>query len=111
MPVKALETFKDVIRLRDVRIAIQREFWLGHSAIATVAKVNKAYGAGTTSEWTVRKLFDKFHSGDMEIDHKLRAGRAVWCDVYHLWQKTEVQSLSMVRQLGTELDVLPQTVS
>ncbi|GFT58437.1 hypothetical protein TNCV_2119321 [Trichonephila clavipes] len=49
--------------------------------------------------------------GDTNIDLNPVAGCAVWCDVDHLWQKTEVQSSSKVRQLGAKLSVSPQTVS
>ena len=40
MSVEALDTFKDVLGQRDVRIAIQHEFRLGHSAAATATNVN-----------------------------------------------------------------------
>ncbi|GFS39417.1 hypothetical protein TNIN_261221 [Trichonephila inaurata madagascariensis] len=81
MPVGALETLKDVKEQYDLQIVIQRDFWLGHSTAATVAKVNKVWGVGTTSEWIVRRLFAKFHSGDMDIDHKSRADLPVQCNV------------------------------
>ncbi|GFV55814.1 hypothetical protein TNCV_2603351 [Trichonephila clavipes] len=38
-----LETFKDVMEQRGLRMVIQHVFWLGHSSAATVANVNKAW--------------------------------------------------------------------
>ncbi|GFT13102.1 hypothetical protein TNCV_431941 [Trichonephila clavipes] len=60
MPVEALKAFKDEIVQRDMRIAIQHDFWFGHSAAAPVANVSKTWSVGVTSEQTVSRLFAKF---------------------------------------------------
>ncbi|GFY39108.1 hypothetical protein TNIN_384191 [Trichonephila inaurata madagascariensis] len=44
---------------------------------------NKAWGAGTTKEQTVRRLFVKFCGGNMEIDHKPGGGHLGRCDIGH----------------------------
>ncbi|GFS53812.1 hypothetical protein TNIN_316001 [Trichonephila inaurata madagascariensis] len=74
-----------------VRITIQHKIRLGHLVAATLANINKARGADTTIEWTIRSLFAKFRKGDMEIDHKPRACRPVLCDEDHLRQTVETQ--------------------
>ncbi|GFR25063.1 hypothetical protein TNCT_364991, partial [Trichonephila clavata] len=73
-----------VIEQRDVQIVIWLDFWLEHLTAAKVAKVNKAFGVGTTSELTAHRLFAKFRNDDMEIDHKSGAVRPVRCNVNHL---------------------------
>ncbi|GFW48135.1 hypothetical protein TNCV_3076751 [Trichonephila clavipes] len=89
-----METFKDLIKQRERRIVIQSKLRLGYLSAAVVTNVNKAWGAGTTNEWTVRRLFAKFRSGVMGIDYKPGAGHSVWCVVDHLRQDVKTQSTS-----------------
>ncbi|GFV28759.1 hypothetical protein TNCV_3987091 [Trichonephila clavipes] len=76
---------------------MQYDFWLGHSAAATVANVKKASVVGT-SERTVRRLLVKFCSGDTEIGHKSGAGRPVRCNVDDLQLKVQARSTSTEEQ-------------
>ncbi|GFW70983.1 hypothetical protein TNCV_190741 [Trichonephila clavipes] len=41
-----LEAIKAMMKQRNVRIAIQHDFFLGHSAAARTVNANKAWGAG-----------------------------------------------------------------
>ncbi|GFY70332.1 hypothetical protein TNIN_282971 [Trichonephila inaurata madagascariensis] len=93
---------------RDVGIVIQYEF---HPETSIVTNVNNAWGAGTIRKRTVRRLFAKFRSGNMENDHKPGAGRSVRCDVDHFWQKIETPSTLAVRQLLFKLSASSQTIS
>ncbi|GFR19373.1 hypothetical protein TNCT_208981 [Trichonephila clavata] len=69
------------------------------------------WAAGTKSNQLFCRLFTKILGGDKEIDHKPGFGRPVRCNVDHLRQKVEARLASMVRQLGAELSVAPQTIS
>ncbi|GFY44924.1 hypothetical protein TNIN_317501 [Trichonephila inaurata madagascariensis] len=67
-----MEKFRNVIEKHDELILSQQDFCIGRS--------------------TVRL---KFHSGDVEIDHKSGAGHSMWCNVdYHLQQSRGLISVN-----------------
>ncbi|GFQ96674.1 HTH_48 domain-containing protein [Trichonephila clavata] len=79
---------------------------------ATLASTNKAWSAGTTTEWTARSFFflAKFRKNGIEIHHKPRASRPVRYNKNHSLQKVESQTTSTVRQLRAKLPVSQQTI-
>ncbi|GFX53737.1 hypothetical protein TNCV_1596831 [Trichonephila clavipes] len=83
MAVGTVKTFKDLMEQHDRRIVIQHYFWFGHSVAATVANVNKAWGASTISDCLlsfVAAIWRNKYGHKSYSDHKY-VDSVVQCDV------------------------------
>ena len=49
-------------------VLLLNEFKLGHNASQTAANINKTWGEGSTCDQTVQHWFQKFYSGDMNLE-------------------------------------------
>lgn len=59
----------------DIRKLLKYEFQLGHRASEATKNINRAQGAKTVEESTVRRWFFKFRNGDLNLDDKPRPGQ------------------------------------
>lgn len=89
------------------------KFKLGRNVSETAFKVNEAWGADTTIHRLVRRLrlFSKLHGGNVDIGHQPIAGCPVLCNTLQLRREADEAPTSTVRELSSELAVLPVTVS
>ncbi|KAF2361874.1 Transposase type 1 [Trinorchestia longiramus] len=59
----------------DLRLLTLHELKLGHNASEASANINRAWGEESTRDWTVRRWFGKFRSGDESLKDEEGRGR------------------------------------
>lgn len=96
---------------KEIRIIYLLEFKLGHSAAEATRNINAAFGAGTASERTTRRWFEKFRSGDTSLENLPRghAPSVIQDDV--LKDIIERNPSMTVREIADRLGIHNSTVS
>lgn len=59
------------------------DFKLGYKTSQNISKINRAWGKDSTCDWTVRRGFIEFHSGDTSLDDHGVGGRPSAIDTQH----------------------------
>ena len=95
---------------RDFRLLMLHENKLGHNASETSTNINRAWGEGSTSDRTVRRWFQKFRSGDENLEDEGRE-RACSLDNEKLQAVVEQNPHVSVRKMTQTLGVSTATVS
>ena len=67
------------IKKHDLCLLMLHEFKFRHNASKTVANINRAWGDGYTSDWTVRRCSQKFRSVDLSLEDE--KGREQVCSL------------------------------
>ena len=93
------------------RILFLYEFKLGHKAAEATRNINSAFGADTVSERTTRRWFEKFRSGDVNLQSEPRGHPGPSIDNDELRLLVESDTRQSVRDIAEKLGVHYSTVS
>ena len=86
------------------------EFKLGHSAAEATRNINSAWGMESVAERTVRRWFQKFASGDLNLQDEPGRGRKPSLDNEKLRAVVEAHPETNAQALGAKLGVTHTTV-
>lgn len=86
------------------------EFKLGRSAAQTARNINEVWGQGAINECTVQRWFQKFRSGDFDLEDKEGRGRHFALDHDQLRSIVEQDPTRTTREIAVELGVNQSTV-
>ncbi|EZA58510.1 Histone-lysine N-methyltransferase SETMAR, partial [Ooceraea biroi] len=86
------------------------EFKLGHSAALATRNINTAFGEGSANERRTRRWFEKFRSGDTNLDNLPRGHAPFVIDDTILKDMIEVDPTLTVREVAERLNVHHSTV-
>jgi transposase len=95
---------------KEIRIIYLYEFKLGHIAAEATRNINTAFGKGTVSERTTRRWFEKFCSGDTNLDNLPRGHAPSVIDDEVLKEMIEADTRLTVREIAKRLEVDHSTV-
>ncbi len=86
-----------------LRCCILYEFQLDHSAREAAANICRALGQGSVSHATCNNLFQKFRSGDTDLEDYPRPGHEPKVDNEELQNLLEIDPRQTTRELAAEL--------
>ncbi|VDO85588.1 unnamed protein product [Heligmosomoides polygyrus] len=89
-----------------LRVIMLHEFKLRRSVSEATQNIKMAWGEDSANERTVRKWYQKFRVGDVDLEDKDRSGRPAKCDDGRLKERVEADSRGTVREMGRELQVV-----
>ncbi|KAF2364925.1 hypothetical protein FHG87_004315 [Trinorchestia longiramus] len=95
----------------DLRLLMLHVFNLGHNATEASANINRAWGEESTRDWTVRRWFGKFRSGDESLKDEEGRGRLGSLENEQLHAVVEQNPRQSVREMSQTLGVSIATVS
>lgn len=95
---------------RDFRNIFFYEFKLGRNAAQTARNINKVWGESSVNECTVQRWYQKFRSGNTNLDDEPHARRPSAIDNEKLKQLIEADSRKTTREVAEELNVNQSTV-
>lgn len=95
----------------EIRIIFLYEFKLGHSVTEAFQNINSVYGEDTVSERTIFRWFEKFRSGDHDLNNKERGRPKTKLDNEKLKDLVEAGPSQTTRELGSQLGASAMTVS
>ncbi|RLU17526.1 hypothetical protein DMN91_009761 [Ooceraea biroi] len=95
---------------KEIRIISLYEFKLGHSAALATRNINTAFGEGSANERRTRRWFEKFRSGDTNLDNLPRGHAPFVIDDTILKDMIEVDPTLTVREVAERLNVHHSTV-
>ena len=87
------------------RTVMLHEFKLGHSAAQATRNINQAWGPGSAAERTVRRWFQKFASGNLDLEDEPGRGRKSSLDNDELREAVEANPETTTRVLAEDLGV------
>ncbi|VDO74190.1 unnamed protein product [Heligmosomoides polygyrus] len=87
------------------------EFKLRRSVSEATQNIKMAWGEDSANERTVRRWYQKFRVGDVDLEDKDRSGRPAKCDDGRLKERVEADSRGTVREMGRELQISRTTIS
>ncbi|VDO67849.1 unnamed protein product [Heligmosomoides polygyrus] len=79
------------------------EFKLRRSVSEATQNIKMAWGEDSANEHTVRRWYQKFRVGDVDLEDKDRSGRPTKCEDGRLKERVEADSRGTVREMGREL--------
>ncbi|EFN81026.1 Histone-lysine N-methyltransferase SETMAR, partial [Harpegnathos saltator] len=85
---------------KEMRIIFLYEYKLGHSAAEATRNINTAFGEGSVSDRTIRHRFEKFRSGDTNLDNLPRGHAPSVIDDNVLKDMVEADSRLSVRDIA-----------
>ncbi|XP_025154763.1 histone-lysine N-methyltransferase SETMAR-like [Harpegnathos saltator] len=94
-----------------MRIIFLYEYKLDHSAAEATRNINTAFGEGSVSDRTIRRWFEKFRSGDTNLDNLPRGHAPSVIDDNVLKDVVEADSRLSVRDIAHSINVHYSTVS
>ena len=94
----------------DFRVIMLHEFKLGHCATEATRNINSAWGMETAAERTVRRWFQKFASGDQDLQDAPGRGRKASLDKEELKAAVEAHPEMNTRALAAKLGVAHTTI-
>lgn len=94
-----------------LRVIMLHEFKLRRSVSEATQNIKMAWGEDSANERTVRRWYQKFRVGDVDLEDKDRSGRPAKCDDGRLKERVEADSRGTVREMGRELQVSRTTIS
>ncbi|CAI9724122.1 histone-lysine N-methyltransferase SETMAR-like [Octopus vulgaris] len=94
---------------RDIRAILLFNFKKGRKAAESARDINETFGEEMTSEWSARKWFKRFRSGDLSLEDRERSGRPSVIDDGQLKTVIEKDPCKTTRKLAEELKVSQKT--
>ncbi|VDP24445.1 unnamed protein product [Heligmosomoides polygyrus] len=79
------------------------DFKLRRSVSEATQNIKMAWGEDSANERIVRRWYQKFRVGDVDLEDKDRSGRPAKCDDGRLKERVEADSRETVREMGREL--------
>lgn len=100
----------EAISNTQIRLLMLYEFKLGSNASETARKINMAFGESTAVIRTVQRWFQKFVSGDFNLEGDYGTGRPTTLDNDVLKNAVEADPCKTTRELASELGIDHSTV-
>lgn len=96
---------------KEIRIIYLYEFNLGHNAAEATRNINTAFGNGTASDRTTRRWFEKFRSGDTDLENMPRGHKPTVIENTILKDMVEEDSRLTIREIAVRMNIHYSTVS
>lgn len=98
---------------REIRIIYSYEFKLGHTASEAAKNINAAFGEGIASDRTIRRWFEKFRSGDTNLENEPRGHKPAAIQDLDLKQIVERDSRETIiaDKHCQEIDIMNEKLS
>ncbi|VDO19357.1 unnamed protein product, partial [Heligmosomoides polygyrus] len=97
------EVLDETMEKMHLRVTMLHEFKLRHSVSEATQNIKMAWREDSANERTVRRWYQKFRVGDVDLEDKDRSGRPAKCDDRRLKERVEADSRITVREMGREL--------
>lgn len=95
----------------EIRICLFYEFKLGHTAADAYRNIISVWGSDALGERNTRIWFARFTSGDFDLENEDRGRPPILVDHGQLKTLIEDDPTKTVRELASDLDVSPSTIS
>lgn len=93
-----------------IRVIFEYEFRRGTNAAQTTRNVNEVFGKDVANERTVRRWFEKFRSGDFNLQNEPRGRPESTVDNDELKAAVEADTSQTTRELAARFDVTIPTI-
>ena len=111
LPSYVEDCLYNMLSSKELRLLFLYEFKLGHNAAVAASNIDLAFGEGTANQRTIRRWFEKFRSGDMNLENEPRGRPESVVNEEHLRATVEANPQTTVRALAIDLGVSIATVS
>ncbi|VDP05823.1 unnamed protein product [Heligmosomoides polygyrus] len=105
------KVLNETMKKTHLRVIMLHEFKLRHSVSEATQNIKMAWGEDSANERAVRRWYQKFRVGDVDLEDKDRSRRPAKCDDGRLKERVEADSRGTVREMGRELQVSRTTIS
>jgi len=93
-----------------IRVIFEYEFRRGTNAAQTARNINDIFGKDVANERTVRRWFEKFRSGDFDLENEPRGRPETKVDNDELKVVVEADTSQTTRELAARFDVTIPTI-